>query len=198
MCAPSTCVLSVQINSELKVAASKCTIEPMVHAYELRAAFAQRLKTAIAAEGMEEWGAQARIAKETGVTPKAVSKWMNSESMPSAAKLLALAKLLNVRREWLQYGDGGMRPGSVVQEPLQPYVKDIEALAGLATPRSLAVLDRLGLAARQGRLTEEDIDLLDRIASRFEGANKTPLPDNKGSHQRLRDKLKSHDRDTEK
>lgn len=197
MCAPSTCVLSVQINSELKVAASKCTIEPMVHAYELRAAFAQRLKTAIAAEGMEEWGAQARIAKETGVTPKAVSKWMNSESMPSAAKLLALARLLNVRREWLQYGDGGMRLGSAVQES-PPYAKDIEALAGLATPRSLAVLDRLGQAARQGRLTEEDLDLLDRIASRFEGANKTPLPDTKGSHTRLRDKLKSHDRDTEK
>lgn len=123
--------------------------------------------------------------------------------MPEKDNMVALAQWLLVRAEWLEYGDGPMRPGgqaelSELSELRAPYANEISRLALLATPRSHEVLLRIAQAAEQGRLTEEDIDLLDRIASRFEGANKTPLPDNKVGHSRLRDKLKSHDRDTEK
>ncbi|MBC2659782.1 LexA family transcriptional regulator [Pseudomonas sp. MSSRFD41] len=80
----------------------------MVQIEEIRKAFAARLKEALASNGLAEWGAGARLAKMAGVTPKASSKWMNGESMPGGAKMLALAKALSVRVEWLEYGRGSM------------------------------------------------------------------------------------------
>lgn len=94
--------------SELKVHASPCDIEPMVHIEEVRAAFASRLKQALDHNGFASWGAGARLANLIGVTPKAVSKWLNGESMPGGAKMLALASALSVRVEWLEYGRGEM------------------------------------------------------------------------------------------
>lgn len=94
--------------SELKVHASTCDIEPMVHIEELRAAFAARLKEALASKGIPAWGAGARLAAMAGVTAKASSKWLNGETMPGGAKMIALASALGVRIEWLEYGRGAM------------------------------------------------------------------------------------------
>lgn len=58
---------------------------------------------------MAEWGAGATIARKMNLTAKAVSKWLNGESMPGHAKLMQLADMLNVRAEWLRYGIGPMR-----------------------------------------------------------------------------------------
>lgn len=97
--------------SELKVHASACEHEPMVQIEEIRRSFVARLKEALAAEGIPEWGAGVRLAKMAKVTPKACSKWLNGESMPGGAKMLALAAALSVRVEWLEYGRGAMREG---------------------------------------------------------------------------------------
>ncbi|HJE71429.1 LexA family protein [Pseudomonas oryzihabitans] len=94
---------------ELKVQASRAIIEPMVHSSDLRSGFAQRLKKAISAAGWQDWGAGARLAKATGVTAKAASKWLNGEAVPGPEKLLKLADELGVRREWLEYGEGLQR-----------------------------------------------------------------------------------------
>ncbi|GJB82483.1 LexA family protein [Pseudomonas sp. s4] len=94
--------------SELKVHATPCNIERMVQIEELRSAFAARLKQALTARDIPSWGSGARISKMIGVTPKAASKWLNGESMPGGAKMLALATALKVRVEWLEYGKGGM------------------------------------------------------------------------------------------
>jgi phage repressor protein C with HTH and peptisase S24 domain len=94
--------------SELKVHASACNHVPMVQIEDLRAAFVARLKKALAEKDIPEWGAGARLAKMAGVTPKATSKWMNGESMPGGAKMLAVANALGVRVEWLEYGRGEM------------------------------------------------------------------------------------------
>lgn len=94
--------------SELKVHASACNHVPMVQIEDLRAEFVARLKKALAARDIPEWGAGARLAKMAGVTPKATSKWMNGESMPGGAKMLAVANALGVRVEWLEYGRGDM------------------------------------------------------------------------------------------
>lgn len=94
--------------SELKVHASACNHVPMVQIEDLRAAFVARLKKALAEKEIPEWGAGARLAKMAGVTPKATSKWMNGESMPGGAKMLAVANALGVRVEWLEYGRGEM------------------------------------------------------------------------------------------
>ena len=76
----------------------------MVHIEEIRTQFVARLKQALSAEGIDQWGAGARLAKIAQVTPKAASKWLNGESMPGAAKMRAIADALNVKVEWLQYG----------------------------------------------------------------------------------------------
>lgn len=94
--------------SELKVHASSCEHEPMVQIEEIRHSFVARLKQSLAAAGIPEWGAGVRLAKMAKVTPKACSKWLNGESMPGGAKMLALAAALNVRVEWLEYGRGEM------------------------------------------------------------------------------------------
>lgn len=82
----------------------------MVHHDDLRQAFSLRLKEALAANGIDAWGAGARLAKIAGVTPKAASKWLNAEAMPGPGKMLAICNELNIRREWLQFDEGPMRP----------------------------------------------------------------------------------------
>lgn len=109
--------------SELKVHASACENVPMVQIEDLRAAFVGRLKDALAHNQIPEWGAGARLAKMAGVTPKATSKWMNGESMPGGAKMLAVANALGVRVEWLEYGRGEMKEAPAatpVDERLPP------------------------------------------------------------------------------
>ena len=42
------------------------------------------------------WGGLGRFAKAAGVSPDALSRWMNGKQMPSMARLHALAKTLGV------------------------------------------------------------------------------------------------------
>jgi phage repressor protein C with HTH and peptisase S24 domain len=97
--------------SELKVHASPCVNEPMVHIEDIRAAFVTRLKKSLSAHGIDQWGAGARLAEIAKVTPKASSKWLNGESMPGPAKMSAIADALGVKIEWLQHGAGD-EPGT--------------------------------------------------------------------------------------
>lgn len=99
----------------------------MVHIEDLRAAFVARLKKALEAKDIPQWGAGVRLAKMAKVTPKAASKWMNGESIPGAAKMLALATALDVNVEWLQHG-AGPGPGERVQEVIESS-KSKEALS---------------------------------------------------------------------
>lgn len=170
----------------------------MVHADELRAQFTKRLKEAIADYGIAEWGAGVRLAEIAGVTPKAASKWLNQESTPGPAKMLALCAVLGVRREWLEYGEGEKRPGTrytvQVKEDTagQAVQKQAENLFGLATPRSRTALERIASAAEAGRITEEDLLLLERIAERFERDGQQAEPGS-GSNTRLRERLRNDD-----
>lgn len=80
----------------------------MVHSNDIRRAFVSRLKQALSHAGIPEWGAGARLAEMTGKTAKAASKWWNEESMPARISMVAIARELGVRVEWLQYGEGEM------------------------------------------------------------------------------------------
>lgn len=92
--------------SELKVHARPCDAEPMVQIEDIRAAFVARLKKALSAHGIDQWGAGARLAEIAKVTPKASSKWLNGEALPGPAKMSAIADALGVKVEWLQHGSG--------------------------------------------------------------------------------------------
>lgn len=163
---------------ELKVHTSSCDSELMVQSEELRLAFVKRLKKALADEKIPEWGVGARLAEKTLKTAKAASKWLNGESMPSRANMIAIADWLNVRVEWLAHGEGEMRAGdsqaSAGDSPAPATSMNMAALLklkGKATPRSLDVLKRIEKAAQEGRLKEADLLALEGIAARFEELN---------------------------
>ncbi|WP_407551947.1 LexA family transcriptional regulator [Vibrio parahaemolyticus] len=90
--------------TELIVHARGFIIEPMVQSENVRSEFAQRLAQACSKAGIEEHGRGVILAKKLGVTPKAVSKWLNAESMPRQNKMAELADYLGVSLYWLQYG----------------------------------------------------------------------------------------------
>ncbi|AJO77774.1 LexA family transcriptional regulator [Pseudomonas sp. MRSN 12121] len=123
----------------------------MVQIEEIRAAFASRLKKSVAAKGIDQWGAGARLAEIAKVTPKAASKWLNGESIPGPAKMQAIASFLGVRIEWLQHASGegpdlSVSPGA--QESATTAADKVrEMLAGKGLPDELR---RKLLAAANG------------------------------------------------
>lgn len=70
--------------------------------------FADRLKKALKHANIKEHGAAAMLARLLKVTPKAVSKWMNGETIPRIKNVQGISKRTGVRSEWLQYGEGDM------------------------------------------------------------------------------------------
>jgi len=133
--------------SELKVHARACDIEPMVHIEDIRAAFVVRLKKALTAHGIDQWGAGARLAEIAKVTPKASSKWLNGESLPGPAKMSAIADALGVKIEWLQHGSGS--------EPA--FSKLAEADTGETESTSPSATDIVrNMLAKQGKGLSDD------------------------------------------
>lgn len=62
--------------------------------------FKNRLKTILEEKGLK----QADIARATGKSSVAVTKWMRGENIPKADALKSISKLLNVSDEWLLTG----------------------------------------------------------------------------------------------
>ena len=79
---------------ELIVHSRAINIEQMVQEEKVRKSFSRKLALACSQAGMAGHGQQIKIAKAMGVTPKAVSKWFNAESMPRRGKMVELASYL--------------------------------------------------------------------------------------------------------
>lgn len=86
---------------ELIVHASSIMIEPMVQEDMARKEFSQRLALACEKTGLPMHGRQAEIASKMKLTPKAVSKWFNGESIPRRGKLQELALVLGTSASYL-------------------------------------------------------------------------------------------------
>lgn len=78
----------------------------MVQSEKVRQDFSQRLALACKKAGLDEHGRGVHIARSLKVTSKAVSKWLNAETMPRHDAMQKLAKLLGVDPVWLQLGVG--------------------------------------------------------------------------------------------
>lgn len=77
-------------------------------------AFSGRLRAALQRAGLGESPVElvrllARFGGEP-VSQQAVSGWLKGRAMPRQANLKALAKMLSVEPQQLQYGDDGKRP----------------------------------------------------------------------------------------
>ena len=77
---------------------------------QVRTNFAQRLAISCEQAGIEEHGRGVILARKLGVTPKAVSKWLNAESLPRQNKVEEIAELLEVDLYWLHYGKEPSEP----------------------------------------------------------------------------------------
>lgn len=132
----------------------------MVQIEDIRAAFASRLKKSLAEKGIDQWGAGARLAEMTKVTPKAASKWLNGESMPGAAKMQAIAENLGVKIEWLQHGSGE-GPGPLVDRIDGESSTAADKLRQMLAGKSLGE-DRLQklLAVAEGKEAEGTVEVL--------------------------------------
>lgn len=105
-----------------------------------RAAFCQRLKTALARFDPPGRTGAAWLAREFNqrydgepISVHAVRKWLMGESIPAHDKILALAGWLRVSTEWLLYGAGEMaRPSAVQQDPARYAVVDVELLRDIS------------------------------------------------------------------
>ena len=153
--------------SELKVHARPCDAEPMVQIEEIRAAFVARLKKALSAQGIDQWGAGARLAEMAKVTPKASSKWLNGETLPGPAKMSAIATALGVKIEWLQHGSG--------EEPSFSKLASTGDLEAKPASQSAADIVRDMLSKQGGGLSEDARRRLLAVAESEEGGGTIEL-----------------------
>lgn len=86
---------------ELTVQSIDNKIELMVQDKKERDDFSQRLALACDKAGIPAYGRQATIAVRMKLTPKAVGKWFNGESVPRKDKLNKLADILGTTSAYL-------------------------------------------------------------------------------------------------
>ncbi|GHW90007.1 helix-turn-helix transcriptional regulator [Vibrio cholerae] len=146
---------------ELIVQARNFNIERMVHSENVRKEFAQRLAQACNDAGIDAHGRGVIIAKKIGVTPKAVSKWLNAESMPRQNKMEEIANFLGVSLFWLQYGK--QESFSEVKEKPNAYMLGEMQEWDSSTPLGddevmVPFLSDVRLSAGNGFLNEEELD----------------------------------------
>lgn len=75
---------------------------------EFRKEFSDRLSQALKQSGIPERGSQVWLAQAMGVSQTNARKWLKGLALPEIQKIVALAKLLGIRLEWLISGSGDM------------------------------------------------------------------------------------------
>lgn len=135
----------VHIMTELKVQSIDNIVELMVQQKE-RETFSQRLALACDKAGLPIHGRQADIANRMKLSPKAVNKWFNGESVPRKDKLESLASILGTTASYLHgySDDDGITPGHISEN------EDIFRID---------VLD-LSVSAGQGVINKEFVEVL--------------------------------------
>ena len=78
----------------------------------VRQAFAGRFRKALMELGVSP-NEQTRLQKLFGVSGQAVRKWAEGLATPTTVRMPEVAKILGVRRAWLQDGEEPMRPLTV-------------------------------------------------------------------------------------
>ena len=75
----------------------------------VRQAFAGRFRKALMELGVSP-NEQTRLQKLFGVSGQAARKWVEGQATPTTARMPEVARILGVRRGWLQDGEEPMRP----------------------------------------------------------------------------------------
>lgn len=132
--------------TELKVQSSVDIVELMVQPKE-REMFSQRLALACDKAGLPNHGRQADLAARLKLTPKAISKWFNGESVPRKEAMERLAKVLGTSAAYLHgyAAEDGITPNHVskVSDSYRVDVLDVQASAGPGTMVSNEFVERI-------------------------------------------------------
>ncbi|MBI0520741.1 helix-turn-helix transcriptional regulator [Pectobacterium parmentieri] len=132
--------------TELKVQSSVDIVELMVQQNE-REKFSHRLALACDKAGLPQHGRQADLAARLKLTPKAVNKWFNAESIPRKEKMELLASVLGTSAAYLHgYAtEDGITPNhaSRVSDSYRVDVLDVQASAGSGTMVSNEFIERI-------------------------------------------------------
>lgn len=117
-----------------------------------------------AAKSLKGWDGPSQIAFNLTlngyrVTEQMMTNW-KTRGLSTIACLKAAA-IIGCTPEWLESGDGEMSSGIHPKD-------DLDALLALATPRSASALKEIAKAAKAGKLTDDDLALLQTIATRFQ------------------------------
>lgn len=120
---------------------------------------------------------QSELARKLKVTPQSVQAWESDKNVPRPQKLKAICALL------------GIAIGNLMGDESDGHEEAQQArnLALLASPRSQSALAKIAEAADSGHLTEDDVLLLEKIASRI--ATK-PVASKEGPNERIARKIK--------
>lgn len=121
----------------------------MVQRDQLRQAFSQRLARACAQANLDEFGRGMAIARALGVSSKAVSKWLNAESVPRQDKMYELAAFLGADVLWLQHGNEGTFADES-RESVSTYPASETASFYVARPEPGFRIDVLDIEASAG------------------------------------------------
>ena len=121
----------------------------MVHEERARKEFSQRLALACDKAGLIPHGRQAEIAKRMKLTPKAVSKWFNGESIPRRGTLKALASHIGTSASYLL--------GDVDEDGI-----DTEATQTLKDVFRIDLLD-ITVSAGPGVINQEFVEILHSV-----------------------------------
>ncbi|MDX8384165.1 MAG: helix-turn-helix transcriptional regulator [Ghiorsea sp.] len=98
---------------------------------------------------------QQHVAEFFNVTRNTVSLWEGGKTVPKIQRIEKLAKVLNTTVEYLTSGS--------VNANLS-----IAGLISAASPRSKMALERINQAVEQGKLSDDDVELLQKIAKRMQ------------------------------
>lgn len=125
---------------------------------------------------------QSKQAEKLKVSRSTVSQWMSGATTPEGDNLFNLAELNGYSYKWLRDGIGPKLMKDVrasgsgtliniaqkVEEPAPSFNQpNISGLMSVASPNTYKALEKLQNAYQAGKLTQEDLDLLDAIARRL-------------------------------
>lgn len=99
----------------------------MITEEKIKQDFAARLDIACKRKNLPEKGRGKVIADILEITPKAVSKWFNAETLPTQANIYVLADFLGVTKEWLTYGDKNASIEKIEKQISYPLLSPIQA-----------------------------------------------------------------------
>ena len=159
-CETSTSTLQVHDNK------ATCTLSRM-------STIGERVREAMEVAGLS----QSELARRIGKKQQAIQQILSGTTQRSRY-LPEIARETRCSLDWLLTGVGPKRlygPEAEIAEgqSAPDYHSDsvsveIQRLLAVSTPRSQSALTRIAEAAAQGRLTDEDLELLERVAKRFE------------------------------